>query len=320
MRNRRSGYARSSRKRRAGDERSRHRSHPGCSSPACGRRRLAEVRRAGNEWKACCPFHQDRSPSFTIFDGGQRFFCFGCGESGDVLDYVQRLHGVTLPEAAAMLGQAQVPVVVTRPLPPEPERDTTAEAISLWRSAVPATGTPAEAYLRRRGLHLPIPASIRFARARLGRREPMPCLVALVTSVENKAVGVQRCFLTKDGRKADLPDGRVKFSLGRIRGAAIRLAPCAAELVVTGGIEDGLTLQQELGRAVWVAAGEGNMASMLLPAGVHTVTVGADGDKSGERFARAAAEAFSAEGRTARIIRPAPGFKDFNQEIQGRPE
>ncbi|MEO6248907.1 MAG: CHC2 zinc finger domain-containing protein [Sphingomicrobium sp.] len=71
--------------------------------------------RAGNEWKTCCPFHEDRSPSLTIFDGGQRYHCFGCGASGDVLDWMQRLHSVGLKEAAAMLDGGQVPVVVHRP-------------------------------------------------------------------------------------------------------------------------------------------------------------------------------------------------------------
>jgi DNA primase len=206
--------------------------------------------RAGNEWKACCPLHADRSPSFTIFDGGVRFHCFGCGASGDVLDYLQQLHGVSLPEAAAMLQGGAIPTVPVRALPVEPERDTTADAVSIWRSAVPATETPAEAYLRGRGLHLPIPPTVRFSRLRYGGRDGLhPCLVALLTSGDDKPVGIQRTFLTEQGRKADVPT--VKLSLGRIRGAAIRLAPAAAELVVTGRLEDGLTLQQELGRPVW---------------------------------------------------------------------
>ena len=68
-----------------------------------------KLQRAGNEWKGCCPFHADRSPSFTIFAGGDRFHCFGCGASGDVLDFVQRAYGVSLPEAARMqIGRAHV--------------------------------------------------------------------------------------------------------------------------------------------------------------------------------------------------------------------
>jgi DNA primase len=276
-----------------------------------------KLHRAGREWKACCPFHADRSPSFTIFDGGARFHCFGCGAGGDVLDFVGKLHGVGLREAAEMLGSTQLPTVVHRPLPPEPERDTTAEAIAIWKDAVSAAGTPAEAYLGGRGLHLPIPASIRFARLPYGSRGKLhPCLVALLASAENKAVGIQRTYLKPDGSgKADVPTP--KLSLGQVRGAAIRLAPGAAQLVVTGGLEDGLTLQQELGQAVWAATGEGNMASMLLPEGVRTVVIGADGDPAGEGHAKRAAEAYALEGREVRIIRPEPGFKDFNDQLRG---
>ena len=61
---------------------------------------VVKLHRAGNEWKACCPFHADRSPSFTIYSGGTRYQCFGCGASGDVFDFLQRLHGVGLREAA----------------------------------------------------------------------------------------------------------------------------------------------------------------------------------------------------------------------------
>ncbi len=276
-----------------------------------------KLQRAGNEWKACCPFHADRSPSFTIFDGGERFHCFGCGASGDVLDYLQRAHDVTLREAATMLDGGNLPVVVQPALPPEPYRDTTAEAITTWRSAGPIAGTPAEAYLRGRGLDLRLPESLRFARLRYGSKS-LPCLVALIANGDNKIGGVQRTFVRDDGTgKADVP--APKLSLGRVRGGAIRLAPGAGRLIVTGGLEDGLTLQQELGQAVWAATGEGNMASMVLPAGVTSVTIGADRDDSGDLHAKRAAETFALQGRTVRIIRPLPGFKDFNSELQGIP-
>ena len=276
-----------------------------------------KLRRVGGEWKGCCPFHDDRSPSFTIFDGGERFHCFGCGVNGDVLDYLRRLHDVGLKDAAAMLNGGRLPVVVHRPLPPEPERDTTGEALSIWRNAGPVSGTAAEAYLRRRGLHLRIPQSIRFARLRYGKRGDLhPVLVAVLASADNKVVGVQRTYLKPDGSgKADVPTP--KLSLGRIRGAAIRLAPAAGVLIVTGGLEDGLTLQQELGRAVWAATGEGNIANLILPIGVNSVVIGADSDPSGEDHARRAATAFALEGRAVRIIRPFSPHKDFNAELMG---
>jgi len=271
--------------------------------------------RAGNEWKACCPFHADRSPSFTIFHGGERFHCFGCGSGGDVLDYLQRAHDIGLRDAVAMLEGGNLPMVVQPTLPPEPERDTTAEAIAIWRAAAPIGGTPAEAYLRGRGLDLRLPESLRFARLRYGTKT-LPCLVALIANAENKIGGIQRTFVKEDGTgKAEVP--APKLSLGRIGGGAIRLAPAATNLIVTGGLEDGLTLQQEMGLAVWAATGEGNMAGMVLPVGVKVVTIGADRDDAGERHARRAADAFAEQGRTVAIIRPMPGFNDFNSELQG---
>jgi predicted P-loop ATPase len=66
-----------------------------------------DLERDGDEFVACCPFHREDTPSFTIFTGKdhiQRFHCFGCGERGDVLDFVQRIKGVDLKEAIGILG------------------------------------------------------------------------------------------------------------------------------------------------------------------------------------------------------------------------
>lgn len=275
-----------------------------------------KLRRFGQEWKACCPFHADRSPSFTIFDEGERFHCFGCGATGDVLDYVQRAYRVSLGEAVDLLHDGNVPMLVQPKLQPRPDRDTTAEAIAIWRSAGPISRTSAETYLHARGLHLRLPKSLRFARLPFGRGKSLPCVVALVEDVEKKIIGIQRTFVREDGSgKADVPTP--KLSLGRISGGAIRLAPAGSTLVVTGGLEDGLTLQQELGHAVWCAAGEGNLANMVLPPSVKSVVIGADRDDCGEAHAQRAANAYSLQGRSVRIIRPVPGHKDFNAELRG---
>jgi hypothetical protein len=60
----------------------------------------------GDEFRACCPFHSEKSASFSAFtgsDGTERFFCFGCGEKGDVLDFVMQAKGVDLPGAIRIL-------------------------------------------------------------------------------------------------------------------------------------------------------------------------------------------------------------------------
>ena len=278
---------------------------------------VVKLHRAGNEFKACCPFHSDRSPSFTIFSGGARYHCFGCGASGDVLDFIQRSHGVSLRDAAMMLGAGNLPSVHVAPVPADDGADRVDEARAIWRSAGPAKGTPAENYLRARGLHLPIPDSIRFARLRYGSKGDLhPCLVAAVASVDDKLTGIQRTFLNASGTgKAAVP--KPKLSLGRVSGGAIRLAPCSASLVVCEGLEDGLTLQQELGQAVWVACGTTMLPQMQFPPGVRSVAIGGDGDDAGRAAARKAAEAYSLHNIAARVFFPIDA-KDFNQELQER--
>ena len=50
---------------------------------------------------ACCPFHKDRHPSLKLNE--DYFFCFGCGASGDVIDFTARLFGISLKNAAQKL-------------------------------------------------------------------------------------------------------------------------------------------------------------------------------------------------------------------------
>lgn len=269
------------------------------------------------EWKGLCPFHSEKSPSFTIFDRGNRFKCFGCGATGDVLDFVRLLHGVGLRDAAELLGAGGLPTIEVAPMRGREDGDSnrTADALTIWSTSTPATGTLAETYLRWRGLDLPIPESIRFAALRYRGRE-YPVLVAAVTGADDRVCGIQRTYLADDGRgKADLPTP--KLSLGRVRGGAIRLAPVAGELVVAEGLEDGLTLHQELGVAAWAAAGASNLSTMRFPPIVRRVTVGGDNDDAGRAAAAKAAESFALRGVEARVFFPSPGFKDHNDELRG---
>ena len=142
-----------------------------------------ELQRAGREWKACCPFHENRSPSFTIYADDRRFMCFGCGAEGDVLDFVMRLHSVRLIDALEMLGSRQLLDALVRWPSPEPQHDRTGEAAAIWNAAGAARGSIAEDYLRARGVNVELPDSLRFAHLPLGRHSPMPALVAAVSTL-----------------------------------------------------------------------------------------------------------------------------------------
>lgn len=60
--------------------------------------------RGMNHW-GLCPFHQEKTPSFSVHSGRQWFHCFGCGKSGDVFTFVQQVENVTFPEAIRLIAQ-----------------------------------------------------------------------------------------------------------------------------------------------------------------------------------------------------------------------
>ncbi len=92
-----------------------------------------KLRGRGRVRQGVCPFHEEAEPSFTVYGDTERFWCFGCGEGGDVLDFVQRMEGLSLPEAIQRLdvgGQRPVSETAPRPVPtrrrkaaPLPPRD-----------------------------------------------------------------------------------------------------------------------------------------------------------------------------------------------------
>ena len=68
-----------------------------------------ELRRAGRHLAGRCPFHEDRSPSLAVYPESARFHCFGCGASGDVIDFVRRASGLGFREALERLGGGGAP-------------------------------------------------------------------------------------------------------------------------------------------------------------------------------------------------------------------
>src|SRR3989338_494477 len=63
------------------------------------------LKRAGRSFKANCPFHQEKTPSFIVNHERQIFHCFGCGEGGDVLSFVMKYEQLTFPEALKFLAE-----------------------------------------------------------------------------------------------------------------------------------------------------------------------------------------------------------------------
>ncbi len=53
-----------------------------------------QLKRAGSNLTGCCPFHSERTPSFTVFRNNENFYCFGCGAGGDVITFVMKMENV----------------------------------------------------------------------------------------------------------------------------------------------------------------------------------------------------------------------------------
>jgi len=120
--------------------------------------RRTKLARSGRNWKGCCPFHGEKTPSFYVYD--DHFHCFGCGAHGDVISFVMQAEGRSFPEAVEQLaGEAGLDVL----RPTEQDRqiqqrnkslgDVLALVQASWRRRLrQPEGRAGLAYLRGRGL------------------------------------------------------------------------------------------------------------------------------------------------------------------------
>ena len=62
-----------------------------------------DLQRVGRRWRGLCPFHSEKTPSFYVHEE-KGFYCFGCQEHGDVIDFIRKIEGVSFKEALSRLG------------------------------------------------------------------------------------------------------------------------------------------------------------------------------------------------------------------------
>lgn len=70
-----------------------------------GERLLGQIRKMGSSYSAKCPFHEEKTGSFHLYEDSNRYHCFGCQSSGDVIDLVQKILGLTFPQTISYLLQ-----------------------------------------------------------------------------------------------------------------------------------------------------------------------------------------------------------------------
>jgi DNA primase len=81
-----------------------------------------QLKKAGRNFKALCPFHQEKTPSFVVFPDSGNFKCFGCGKGGDVFTFYKEIERVEFREALEELAKRAGVELKSAP-PPSPERD-----------------------------------------------------------------------------------------------------------------------------------------------------------------------------------------------------
>ena len=122
------------------------------------------LKKAGKNFSGLCPFHQEKTPSFSVSPGKQMYYCFGCHEGGDVFKFVMALERCEFPEAVRTVAEkCGIPIPRPRERSPEEHRENQQRTaiVEMHREAAAffvrqlqssAEGKVAAAYLEDRGL------------------------------------------------------------------------------------------------------------------------------------------------------------------------
>ncbi len=192
-------------------------------------RKVSLKRRSGAEHAGLCPFHNEKSPSFTVNDKKGFYHCFGCGEHGDAVGFVMKTEGLSFPESVEKLAR-EVNLPVPRATPAERERADRAatlqqvvELAALWfqkQLRLPA-GRQGLDYLRGRGLSDAVIDDFRLGFAPDSRDGVIAALKRENVPIE-KIVEAGLAIQPDDGREPyDRFRGRVMFVINDRRGRAI---------------------------------------------------------------------------------------------------
>jgi DNA primase len=136
--------------------------------------RRVPLKKAGREWTACCPFHNERTPSFYVSPAKQFFHCFGCGAHGSAVKFLMDYERLEFPDAVEELAQTvglKVPREGGREAAPREDKTdlyTLLDAAASWYEGELPRNADAQAYCRKRGLDAETIAKFRIGWAPAG--------------------------------------------------------------------------------------------------------------------------------------------------------
>lgn len=251
---------------------------------------VALKHRTGPEYLGLCPFHDEKTPSFTVNTKKKFYHCFGCGAHGaSPIDFVMARNGQDFKDAVELLeSENGLRAFAASAAPKKP---TVRQADDAWKLGIAERiwaqtvdirpGSPVDRYLRGRNLVPPAlygfgdlavnggwPADLRF-HAELEHGETKRRYLAMVGAFrqgDGRLTAIHRTFLKVEGDSVvKAGTGADKMHLGNRRGAVIRLAEIQADMGGGEGIETTLSAMQLERRAGLVFGAADGMRVVELP-------------------------------------------------------
>ncbi|PIQ83775.1 MAG: DNA primase [Candidatus Omnitrophica bacterium CG11_big_fil_rev_8_21_14_0_20_63_9] len=188
--------------------------------------RYMPLRRAGRHFKALCPFHKERTPSFTVNADKQIFHCFGCGVGGNVFSFLMQHDRLTFPEAVRQLADhvgISIPEAAAGASSGEHERLLALmEKACIYferRLSEPQGGRAARAYLQQRGVSSDTAKRFRLGLSSTGWRGLVTAAKATQVSPEQ----LEAAGLVVPGKSGhyDRFRNRLMFPIQDVRGRVI---------------------------------------------------------------------------------------------------
>lgn len=185
--------------------------------------RYLPLKKAGANYVACCPFHNEKSPSFTVSQSKQFYHCFGCGAHGTAIGFVMEHVGMGFVEAVEELAKS-VGMTVPRDAAEAPQRKVAPDLYELMQTATRyyreqlKNNPRAIAYLKGRGLSGEVAARFGIGYA----PEDWQNLKAAVPDYQQAALVETGLVITSDeGKRYDRFRDRIMFPIVNVRGQVI---------------------------------------------------------------------------------------------------
>jgi DNA primase len=184
------------------------------------------LKKAGKNYQACCPFHNEKSPSFTVSPEKQFYHCFGCGAHGNSISFLMEYDGLNFPDAVQELAN-QLGMEIPTDALPTPSTPQSANQYALMEQALRffqqqlKTAPTAIDYLKKRGLTGEIAKEFSIGYAPAGWHG-LRQLLAKNKELEGQLIELGMLIRNEDGKSYDRFRDRVMFPIrdrmGRVIG------------------------------------------------------------------------------------------------------